>query len=25
MIDEDVLPIGAAAHAAIAERYLIER
>ncbi|KAI4320537.1 hypothetical protein MLD38_034006 [Melastoma candidum] len=24
MIDEDVLPIGAAAHAAIAERYLIE-
>ncbi|GKU87627.1 hypothetical protein SLEP1_g1995 [Rubroshorea leprosula] len=25
MIDEDVLPIGAAVHAAIAERYLIER
>jgi IAA-amino acid hydrolase len=24
MIDEDVLPIGAATHAAIAERYLIE-
>lgn len=24
MIDEDVLPVGAAAHAAIAERYLIE-
>ena len=24
MIDEDVLPIGAAVHAAIAERYLIE-
>lgn len=24
MIDEDVLPIGAAAHAAIAERYLVE-
>ena len=24
MIDEDVLPIGAAAHATIAERYLIE-
>ncbi|KAA8546415.1 hypothetical protein F0562_002846 [Nyssa sinensis] len=24
MIDEDILPIGAAAHAAIAERYLIE-
>ncbi|CAI0393102.1 unnamed protein product [Linum tenue] len=23
MIDEDVLPVGAAAHAAIAERYLI--
>lgn len=25
MIDEDVLPIGAATHAAIAERYLYER